>query len=180
MDSFYHYIVEPNSRKPERPHYDEVTVFFLQIKQFLCLTSGVVELEAQSWLGINCIFTQSFLGPRPRVLEDWKLHVKTSPDNDCGSIAKLWKWLVLERQVWMCVCVCVPTEFVIHSLCTSDAQVMFLLKPAPTQSVYVCVCVCLRDCEKKKCMCMPTFAYLLDFNMIVMALYEDMSHDFTV
>lgn len=28
--------------------YDEVTVFFLQIEQFLCLTSGVVELEAQS------------------------------------------------------------------------------------------------------------------------------------
>lgn len=119
--------------------YDEVTVFFLQIEQFLCLTSGVVELEAQSWLGINCIFTQSCLGPRPRVLEDWKFYVKTGPDNDCGSIAKLWKWLDLKHQVWVCVCVCVPTEFVIHSLCTSDAQVMFLLKPAPTQ--YVCVCV---------------------------------------
>lgn len=52
--------------------YDEVTVFFLQIKQFLCLTSGAVELEAQSWLGINRVFTQSCLGPRPRVREDWK------------------------------------------------------------------------------------------------------------
>lgn len=46
-----------------------------------------------------------------------------------------WFW----NAKYECVFVCVPTEFVIHSLCTSDAQVMFLLKPAPTQSVCVCV-----------------------------------------
>lgn len=71
----------------------------------------------------------------------------------------------------VCLCVCVPTEFVIHSLCSSDAQVMFLLKPAPTQ--YVCVCVWETAREK-----MYVHA-LLDSYMIIMALYEDMSHHLT-